>query len=138
MAKDIYHNLVKKALVKEGWKILKDPFKLEIDPTLTYDIDLAAQKLIAAKKKNEIIIVEIKSFINQSTAYDFHNALGQYLVYQTGLEENKEEGDLFLAVPNDTFNTFFQKPFIQKVLKKFNVKVMTFDPASKKIITWIK
>ena len=44
MAKDIYHNLVKQALVADGWKIIKDPFKLEIDPTLTYDIDFAAEK----------------------------------------------------------------------------------------------
>ena len=82
--------------------------------------------------------MEIKSFINQSTAYDFHNALGQYLVYQTGLEENNEEGDLYLAVPNDTFTTFFQKLFIKKVLKKFKVKVITFDPSTKKIISWIE
>lgn len=62
--------------------------------------------------------MEIKSFINQSTAYDFHNALGQYLVYQTGLEVNNEEGDLFLAVPNDTFNTFFSKTIYPECIEK--------------------
>jgi XisH protein len=138
MAKDIYHDHVKEALILDGWTIIQDPYKLEIDPSLTYDIDLAAEKLIAAKKGAQRIIVEIKSFLNQSVAYDFHTALGQYLVYQTGLDEKSETADLFLAVPLDAFDTFFQKPFIQKVLNKFEVKIISFDPTDKKALTWKK
>lgn len=136
MAKDIYHKHVKEALQLDGWIILNDPYKLEVDPTLTYDIDLAAEKLIAAQKGKEKVIIEVKSFINQSVAYDFHGALGQYLVYKTGLEEKDEDGDLFLAVPLDVFDTFFQKPFIQKVLNKFQIKVLTFDPTNKNVLSW--
>ena len=138
MAKDIYHEHVKKALILDGWTIIQDPYKVEIDPSLTYDIDLAAEKLIAAEKGMQRIIVEIKSFLNQSVAYDFHTALGQYLVYQTGLEEKGEKGSLFLAVPLDIFDTFFQKPFIQKVLIKFGVKTLSFDPTDKKVLSWKK
>ncbi|HFA51006.1 MAG TPA: fatty-acid oxidation protein subunit alpha [Bacteroidetes bacterium] len=138
MAKDIYHQTVKDALVSDGWRIVKDPYRLEIDPTLIYDIDLAAERLIVAEKGIEQIIVEIKSFINQSVAYDFHAALGQYLVYKTGLEEIGENSSLFLAVPVDTFDTFFQKIFIQKVLEKYGIKIISFDPLNKIISSWKK
>ena len=86
----------------------------------------------------EKIVVEIKSFINQSVAYDFHHALGQYLVYKTGLVENGDESDLFLAVPLNIFDTFLQKPFIQKVLHKFDVKVICFDPTKNHPLKWKK
>ena len=136
MAKDIYHETVKEALVLDGWKIVKDPYRLEIEPSLTYDIDLAAERLIVAEKGVERIVVEIKSFINQSVAYDFHAALGQYLVYRTGLEEIGETTDLFLAVPVDAFDSFFQKAFIKKILGKFQIKTLAFDPLNKKILSW--
>lgn len=31
MAKDKYHNIVKRALEKEGWKITHDPFAFNIE-----------------------------------------------------------------------------------------------------------
>jgi hypothetical protein len=31
MAKDIYHQLVKDALVQDGWNITHDPYYLDID-----------------------------------------------------------------------------------------------------------
>ncbi len=111
---------------------------MEIDPTLTYDIDLAAERLIVAEKGFEQIVVEIKSFINQSVAYDFHAALGQYLVNKTGLEETNEASTLFLAVPADTFNSFFQKAFIQKVLDQYDVKIISFDPIKRIVRSWKK
>ena len=41
------------------------------------EIDLAAEKVLAAQKAGKKIAVEIKSFLNTSVITDFHAALGQ-------------------------------------------------------------
>lgn len=46
MAKDIYHNLVKEALIADGWTITADPYRLDWIPK--WQIDLGAEKLIGA------------------------------------------------------------------------------------------
>lgn len=48
-AKDIYHNIVRTALEKDGWVITDDPFKLKCGTKDLY-VDLGAQKLLAAQK----------------------------------------------------------------------------------------
>lgn len=68
-AKDIYHDCVKNALIKNGWNITHDPFKLEIGKKDLY-IDLGADQLIAATKVEQKIAVEIKSFIGRSDIDD--------------------------------------------------------------------
>ncbi len=75
MAKDIFHHLVKEALIKDGWVITHDPYSFnKWDPE--WEIDLGAEKIIAAKKENQKIAVEIKSFLATSFAYEFHQVLG--------------------------------------------------------------
>jgi len=64
-AKDIYHNTVKNALIKEGWKITDDPLVLQFGETNLY-ADLGAELMIAAQKNGKTICVEIKSFLQES------------------------------------------------------------------------
>ena len=47
MAKDVFHNLVKMALINEGWHITNDPYALKADD-IDYEVDLAAEKLICS------------------------------------------------------------------------------------------
>lgn len=74
-AKDIFHNMVKIGLEKEGWEITHDPMYLDFGGVEIY-IDLGAEKLIAAERKGEKIAVEVKSFISGSAISEFHKALG--------------------------------------------------------------
>jgi hypothetical protein len=69
MAKDLFHDAVKNALIKDGWQITDDPFFLKIGGVELY-IDLGAEKLIAAERDNQKIAVEIKSFISSSSLED--------------------------------------------------------------------
>ncbi len=78
-AKDIYHDAVKNALIKDGWKITDDPLILSIGKKDLF-IDLGAEKLIAAEKDQQKIAVEIKSFLGNSQVNDLENALGQYIL----------------------------------------------------------
>lgn len=59
--RDTYHDLVKNALIREGWTISHDPYFLQSDPKLS--IDLGAQRTLAAERGDRKIAVEIKSFI---------------------------------------------------------------------------
>ncbi len=85
-AKDIYHDVVKNALIKDGWAVTNDPFRLKWGARELF-VDLGLSKLIAAQKAEQKIAVEIKSFTNPSSIADLEQALGQYLLYRAVLEE---------------------------------------------------
>jgi hypothetical protein len=69
--RDIFHDAVKNALVKEGWTITDDPLFLEFGGVDMY-VDLGAEKLVAAEKDGQKIAVEIKSFVGASIISEFH------------------------------------------------------------------
>jgi hypothetical protein len=54
-AKDIYHNAVKNALLKDGWTITADPYFIKYEDAELY-ADLAAEKPIAAEREKEEIL----------------------------------------------------------------------------------
>ena len=53
-AKDIYHNAVKNALLKDGWTITADPYLIKYEDAELY-ADLAAEKPIAAERHGQKI-----------------------------------------------------------------------------------
>jgi uncharacterized protein (UPF0548 family) len=62
-AKDIFHEAVKQALQKEQWIITNDPLKFKFG-NVNFQVDLGAERLVAAERAGEKIAVEIKSFLN--------------------------------------------------------------------------
>ena len=137
MAKDFYHEHVKEALIKDGWAVTHDGYRLG-DEEVEYEEDLGAEKLIAATKGKQKVLVEVKSFRGQSKTYEFHRALGQFNSYLTALEEQEPDRELFVAVPDIVYDSFFQKALIQKTVRRFQMKILVFDPVEKIILQWIK
>ncbi|MCB0839819.1 MAG: hypothetical protein KDD99_24280 [Bacteroidetes bacterium] len=84
-AKDKIHQAVKEALKKEGWQVTDDPLVIFIKDD-NVAIDLGAEKWLFAEKGIKKIAVEVKSFTSPSLFYSFHEALGQYLNYETALQ----------------------------------------------------
>lgn len=72
--RDLFHDIVKTALQNENWTITHDPLIIRVGG-VGMEIDLGAEKLIAAERKNEKIAVEIKSFIRPSAISEFHMAV---------------------------------------------------------------
>jgi hypothetical protein len=137
MARDIFHQQVKTALIKDGWMITHDPLTIRVSEAVKLQIDLAAESAIAAERDTEKIAVEIKSFVGDSDISAFHTALGQYLNYCQALEEQEPDRIVYLAVPDETYQDFFQLPFIQRALKRYQIKLMTYDPKQEEILQWI-
>lgn len=136
MARDFYHQAVRRALEKEGWLITADPYYFTSGDA-EFQVDLAAERIIAAEKSGEKIVVEIKSFRGQSPMNKFHEAIGQHDNYQIALEDEAPERQLFLAVPVPLWETFFQKPFVQKVIRRKSIRLIIYNYQEEIIEQWI-
>ncbi|MBF2089142.1 MAG: XisH family protein [Synechococcales cyanobacterium K44_A2020_017] len=135
VAKDLFHESVKTALIKEGWTITKDPLTIRID-RVKLEIDLAAEKVFAAERDGQKIAIEVKGFIQPSVISDFHTALGQFLNYRLALEMTDPDRILYLAVPEDISNNFFQERFVQAAIKSYVLKLLVYNPSKEEIILW--
>ena len=125
-AKDIFHDTVKNALIKEGWTITDDPLYLDYGGVDMY-VDLGAEKLIAAEKDQQKIAVEIKTFNRPSLITEFHGALGQFLNYRLVLEDIEPERKVYLAISEDIYEAFFTLVFTQKAVEKYRIKLIVYD-----------
>jgi hypothetical protein len=136
-AKDKFHDAVRKALIKDGWRITADPLQIKLGEINTY-IDLGAERLLIAEKNEEKIAVEIKSFLGASNIYEFYTAFGQFLSYREALNKQEFDRVLYLAVPDFVYETFFKNTFILEMAQKFTLKLITYDVDKEEIVEWIK
>ncbi|MDZ8227860.1 MULTISPECIES: XisH family protein [unclassified Nostoc] len=135
-AKDLYHDAVKNALIKDGWLIIADPYIIKYEDAELY-ADLAAEKPIAAERQGQKIVVEIKSFVGKSQMYDFHNALGQYIVYRNLIQVSEPEYNLYLAIDDIVYFNFFQRPSVQLITRQNNLQLIAVDTQQEQIVQWI-
>jgi XisH protein len=136
MAKDRFHDVVKIALEKEGWKITHDPLTLRVDAVTDLHIDLGAEMLIAAEKESEKIAIEIKSFLSQSAISDFHGAMGQFINYRYALADLEPDRKLYLAVSLTTYEGIFARRFVQSVIERAEVNLIIYDTDKEVIYKW--
>jgi hypothetical protein len=137
MAKDIFHDTVKLALEKDGWVITHDPYTINIpDFKPKQDIDLGAEKMLAAEKETQKIAVEIKSFINPSVVYDFHTALGQYMNYLLGLDIQEPDRLLYLAIPDYAYSQFEKMGLILKAIETYKIRLIVYNTKNTEILSW--
>ncbi len=134
-AKDFFHNTVKTALEKDGWIITDENLFIEVEEVDFY-IDLAAERILVAEKTGQKIAVEVKSFLGASDVTEFHSALGQCLNYRSALRLTEPDRTLYLAVPEDVYNEFFIRKFIQRVIVEHQLKLLIFNPTQEEIVQW--
>jgi hypothetical protein len=133
--RDLFHDVVKTALQKDGWTITHDPLYLRLGIIQMF-IDLGAEKVIAAEKAGRKIAVEIKGFTSLSLVNEFHTALGQFINYREALNEEQPERVLYLAVPEDIYATFFALSFVHDVIQRYDVKLIAYNVQKEEIMRW--
>lgn len=134
---DLYHSPVKRALIKDGWTVTDDPYYIEYKGLRLY-ADLGAERPLAAEKGGKKIVVEIKVFGSSSQITELEKAVGQYSIYRNILRKNDPERVLYLAIADDIFNDFFQKPAIQDIVAEHEIDLLVFDPVQEVIVQWSK
>lgn len=133
---DTYHNVVRVALVKDGWTITDDPLVIQFED-LTMYADLGAEKIIAAQKDKQKIAIEIKGFSSPSPVTELERAVGQYYLYLTFISKQEPDRDIYLAIPEKIYYDFFQRPSIQVFLQERQIKFLVFNVEREEIIEWM-
>lgn len=117
--------------------LTQEQYKLRVGG-VEMSIDLAAERLIIAERQNEKIAVEVKSFLQRSSAIsEFHTALGQFINYRGALKLQEPERVIYLAVPLISYDTFFQLDFPKSMVEENKVKMIVYDTEKEVIVKWI-
>lgn len=136
MAKDIYHYVVKNALISDGWTITHDPLRLIAGERSVF-ADLGAEKLVAATKGNQKIAVEVKSFVSPSLMSDIEQAIGQYVIYGKLLRRDEPDRALYLAIPEEIYLLIRRDGLEFLFQDDTPVKIISFDSQNQLIKQWI-
>lgn len=134
--RDIYHDAVKNALIKDGWEITADPLILQFGGRNIY-VDLEAELPIAAERDGRKIAIEIKSFTNPSEVNDLERAIGQYVMYRELLTHKEPERVLYLAISIETYEGIFSEPLGELMVETQHLKLLVFDEVQEVILQWV-
>jgi hypothetical protein len=132
---ELIHHTVKDALIKDGWIITADPYIIQYADVKLF-ADLAADKIIAAERAEQKIVVEVKSFAQASQIHELQAALGQYEIYRGFIEVIEPERKIYLAISEDVFEQFFSRSAIQFIIKRFQVSLLVVDLDKEEIVKW--
>lgn len=135
-AKDIYHDALKNALIKDGWIVTDDPLHIKWGQKDMY-VDLGAKKLLAAQKAENKIAVEIKSFVSPSEIKDLKDAIGGFVLYRAVMTRVEPERTLYLAVRDNVYDALFQEPIGTLLVESENIYLIVFNVDKKEIVQWI-
>lgn len=100
-------------------------------------IDLGAEQVLAAEQAGRKIAIEIKSFLQNSAVSEFYTALGQFISYRILLTEQYPEHILYLAVPVDTYTSFFATQLVRGIIDSQKLKLIIYKPQEEVIDQWL-
>ncbi|MEB3281319.1 MAG: XisH family protein [Lyngbya sp.] len=135
-ARDIYHNNLKNALIKDQWTITHDPLRLIWGNKDMY-VDLGAEKILKAEKLGIKIAVELKTFGGKSEVNDLEDALGQYFLYYSVIKRRESERTLYLAIQNKVFLDIFENDLGKLILEDYQIPLIVFSIKEEVILQWI-
>lgn len=69
--------------------------------------------------------------------YDFHGALGQYIVYRNLIQLTEPERSLYLAIDDIVYEDFFRRPSISVITRQNQLLLIIVDTEKEAILKWI-
>ncbi|MDE2820426.1 MAG: element excision factor XisH family protein [Chloroflexota bacterium] len=130
-ARDQFHDIVIRCLVKVGWTILREHYAVVVadnnDVIRRLFIDIAAQSPTA-----QIVLIEVKSLESSPTR--------QFLVYRTALDSLGNATPLYVAISDKDYERIIWQPLAQNVIRDMlaaPIPFVVFNPAEEEIVEWI-
>jgi hypothetical protein len=133
---DIYHEHVKTALIKDGWTITHDPYRVALGIRDAF-VDLGAEQTIAADRGGQRIAVEVKSFLGRSVIADLAQAIGQYTIYRSWMRRVDPGRELWLAVSERVAQEVFADLSGEVLIIDSALHLIVVNVDEERIVRWI-
>jgi len=138
MAKDKIHDDVVEALQKDGWHIIKEHFSIRY-AEFEVSIDIAAERpAVLAEKNGRQILVEIKTFGGRSFINELQDAIGQYILYRNMLTLTNIDYELFLAIDESIYDSYFEKEAANQVVRFNQLNILVVNVKRQEVVKWLK
>lgn len=133
--KDHIHHAVRNALIKDGWTVTDDPFRIVYEDADVYaDLRVVKEEGGAARRA---LVIEIKGFTGASPVHSLENALGQYELYRIYLKRAAPEDKLYLAVSEAVYTGQFLRPGFAVVVEEKTLPLLVVDTENEEVVRWI-
>jgi hypothetical protein len=122
-----------RAFEKAGWAVIQRPLTIRLSRERRVYADLLLEH-----QAQKIIIVEVKCFTSgQSTLDELYHAIGQYMVYQAGLDTLGYVQPLYLVLPLIIYESLSNLEAIRLILTRAKIKVIVVDLDREEITVWL-
>lgn len=135
--KDQIHEVIKKALIKDGWTVTHDPFRIHYIDADVY-ADLRAERMEEETGVRRALVIEIKTFSAPSSVHEMGTALGQYTLYRTFLRQVAPEDQIYLALSEVVFKELFARKSFQLVVRDNQIALLIVNLDREEIVQWIE
>lgn len=98
---------------------------------------MGIERVIAVERGSEKLAIEVKSFVGQSIVNDIENALGQFVVYMSFLEELEPDRPVYVAISQNSYDTVFQKRAVQHLIRRNRVPLVVVNIITEEVVEWI-
>ena len=132
---DLYYDLVKEALRRDGWRITHTVLPLKVEAEIAPEA-LWATQLLAADKDERKIAVAVNSFVGHSDPADLTQMLGQLALSRPRLHATEADRVLYLAVRYATYSACFTGLDGSRLLDRQHMQLIVFDPRTEAIVHW--
>lgn len=132
-AKDFYHDVVVRALIRDGWTVTNQQVKIIVEDRNLF-IDIEATK----PAEDRIILIEVKELEQVSSPIGaLAAAIGKYFIYRAALDDAGLATPLYLAVSSQSYAGILSEKIGILTLAQGKISVLIFDPEREEIVKWI-
>jgi hypothetical protein len=133
---DLYHDVVRDALRKDGWRITHTALQLKARAEASAGKLWEGPWLIADKDERKVAVA-VSSFVGRSNPADITETWGQLGLSRLQLHAMDSDRVVYLAVRQATYSACFGGNEGDLLLGKEHMQLIVFDPRAEVIVQWV-
>jgi hypothetical protein len=133
---DLYHDIVRDALRKDGWRITHTALQLKARETSSAGELWEGPWLIADKDERKVAVA-VDSFVGRSSPADVIQTWRRLGLSRHQLHALDSDRVVCLAVRQATYSACFGGIEGDLLLEKEHMRLIVFDPRAEVIVQWV-
>ena len=133
---DLYHDVVRDALRKDGWRITHTALQLKARAGSGAEEFWEGPWLIADKDERKVAVT-VSSFVGRSNLADITQLWRQLGLSRRRLHAMDADRVMYLAVRQATYSACCTEAEGELVLAKEHMQLLVFDPRAEAVVQWV-